>query len=356
MQDQAFLGPESGMAIPAEDGGVDLYISTQWLHVDREQVAASLDLPEDKVRLTLAGVGGAFGAREDVSLQIHVCLLALHTGRPVKMVYSREESFFGHVHRHPAWMRYEHGATRDGKLVYVKARILLDGGAYASSSTAVCSNAACFAVGPYAVPNATIDSYVVYTNNPPCGAMRGFGAVQTCFAHESQMDLLAAELGMDPVELRRLNAMQEGTPLPTGQPVNGAAPVAELLELVRRRPLPAEPADGTDRDLRELPGGVSNTTHGEGGAPRRRLRGRVQEHRLLRGLRRLLDRPGAALGGRAASRSSRCTPRPPRSARAWSRCRARSPAPSSASSRSWCCPRTPASARPGRRRPRARRR
>src|SRR3954467_2498854 len=260
-QDQASLGPESGMAIPAEDGGVDLYISTQWLHVDREQVAASLGLPEDRVRLTLAGVGGAFGPREDVSLQIHVCMLALHTGRPVKMLYSREESFYGHVHRHPAWMSYQHGATREGKLVYVKARIVLDGGACASSSTAVCSNAACFAVGPYAVPNVTIDSYVVYSNTPPCGAMRGFGAVQTCFAHESQMDLLAAELGMDPVELRRRNAMQEGTPLPTGQRVTGAAPVAELLDLVRRRPLPDEPP--ATRDLRELPGGVSNTTHGE---------------------------------------------------------------------------------------------
>ena len=111
MQDQAFLGPESGLAVPAEDGGVELFISTQWLHVDRDQVAASLDLPLDKVRFTLAGVGGAFGGREDVSMQIHACLLALHTNRPVKMVYGREESFFGHVHRHPARMRYEHGAS-----------------------------------------------------------------------------------------------------------------------------------------------------------------------------------------------------------------------------------------------------
>ena len=121
MQDQAFLGPESGLAVPAEDGGVDLFVSTQWLHVDRDQVAASLDLPPDKVRITLGGVGGAFGAREDLSMQVHACLLALHTGKPVKMMYGREESFFGHVHRHPARMRYEHGATRDGDLVYVKA-------------------------------------------------------------------------------------------------------------------------------------------------------------------------------------------------------------------------------------------
>ena len=134
MQDQAFLGPESGLAVPAEDGGVDLFVSTQWLHVDRDQTAASLDLPPEKVRITLGGVGGAFGGREDLSMQIHACMLALHTGKPVKMMYGREESFFGHIHRHPARMRYEHGATRDGDLVYVKCRILLDGGAYASSS------------------------------------------------------------------------------------------------------------------------------------------------------------------------------------------------------------------------------
>ena len=203
MQDQAFLGPESGLAVPAEDGGVDLFIATQWLHVDQDQLAASLDLPPEKVRLVLGGVGGAFGGREDLSMQVHACMLALHCDRPVKMMYGREESFFGHIHRHPARMRYEHHATRDGKLVSVRARVLLDGGAYASSSTAVCSNAASFACGPYDVPNARIDAYVVYTDNPPCGAMRGFGSVQACFAHEAQMDKLAAALEMDPVELRR---------------------------------------------------------------------------------------------------------------------------------------------------------
>jgi xanthine dehydrogenase D subunit len=256
MQDQAFLGPESGLAVPAEDGGVELFIATQWLHVDRDQLAASLDLPPEKVRLVLGGVGGAFGGREDLSMQVHACLLALHCERPVKMMYGREESFFGHIHRHPARMRYEHHATRDGKLVAVRARVLLDGGAYASSSTAVCSNAACFAVGPYEVPNARIDAYVVYTDNPPCGAMRGFGAVQTCFAHEAQMDKLAAALEMDPVELRRINAMSTGTALPTGQAVECPAPVAELLERVKAMP---EPDGGGG-----LPGGIANVTRGEG--------------------------------------------------------------------------------------------
>ncbi|HWE12355.1 MAG TPA: molybdopterin cofactor-binding domain-containing protein [Solirubrobacteraceae bacterium] len=263
MQDQAFLGPESGLAVPNGEGGVDLYIATQWLHIDRDQLAQSLDLPPDKVRLTMAGVGGAFGGREDLSMQVHACMLALHTGRPVKIVYNREESFFGHVHRHPCRMRYEHGATRDGRLVYVRARIVLDGGAYASSSTAVCSNAACFAAGPYDVPNARIDAYVTYTNNPPCGAMRGFGAVQVAFAHEAQMDRLAAALGMDSVELRVINAMRPGTRMPTGEIVPEPAPVAELLQRLRAMPMPPAPSEDR-RDLRELPGGVSNTTHGEG--------------------------------------------------------------------------------------------
>ncbi|GAA4418939.1 xanthine dehydrogenase subunit D [Actinokineospora soli] len=260
MQDQAFLGPESGLAVPADDGGVDLYVATQWLHVDRAQVAVALGLPEEKVRITLGGVGGAFGAREDLSMQVHASMLALRAGRPVKMVYGREESFFGHVHRHPARMRYEHGATEDGRLVYVRARILLDGGAYASSTTAVVANAATLGVGPYDVPNVHIDAYGMYTNNPPCGAMRGFGAVQACFAYESQMDKLAERIGVDPVEIRLRNAVSEGSTMPTGQVIDSAAPVAELLTRVRDKPVPPPAAD----DPRERPGGVAGTTRGEG--------------------------------------------------------------------------------------------
>ena len=261
MQDQAFLGPESGLAVPSEDGGVELYVATQWLHVDQRQICSALGLPPELVRLTLAGVGGAFGGREDLSMHVHACLLALRTGRPVKMSYNREESFFGHVHRHPATMRYEHGATRDGTLVYVKASIYLDGGAYASSTPAVVGNAGTMGLGPYVVPSVHVDCYGAYTNNPPCGAMRGFGSVQTAFAYESQMDKLAAELGMDPVELRCRNAMEEGSPTPTGQIVDSAAPVVELLRRLEAMPMP-ETAE--ELDLRDMPGGVSNTTHGEG--------------------------------------------------------------------------------------------
>ncbi|MFC4014874.1 molybdopterin cofactor-binding domain-containing protein [Nonomuraea purpurea] len=259
MQDQAFLGPESGLAVPAEDGGVDLYIATQWLHVDRDQLAPCLGLPPEKVRLTLSGVGGAFGAREDLSMQAHACMLALRLNRPVKIVYGREESFFGHVHRHPARMRYEHGATRDGKLVYVKADILLDGGAYCSSSPAVVGNAASLGVGPYVVPNVRVEATGVYTNNPPCGAMRGFGAVQACYAYESQMDRLAEACGLSPVEIRVRNAVSQGDRLITGQLIDSPAPLAAMLRDLEAMPLPA-PAE---KDLRALPGGVSQTTHGE---------------------------------------------------------------------------------------------
>ncbi|MGI5281833.1 xanthine dehydrogenase family protein molybdopterin-binding subunit [Nonomuraea polychroma] len=260
MQDQAFLGPEAGLAVPAEDGGVDLYIATQWLHVDRDQLAPCLGLPPEKVRLTLSGVGGAFGAREDLSMQVHACMLALRLNRPVKIVYGREESFFGHVHRHPARMRYEHGATRDGKLVYVKADILLDGGAYCSSSPAVVGNAASLGVGPYEVPNVQVDATGVYTNNPPCGAMRGFGAVQACYAYESQMDRLAEACGLSPVEIRVRNAVSQGSRLITGQLIDSPAPLAEMLRDLDAMPFPS---DREDRDLRGLPGGVSQTTHGE---------------------------------------------------------------------------------------------
>jgi len=267
MQDQAFLGPEAGLAVPDGVGGVDLFVSTQWLHVDQLQVCAALGLPPDRVRLTLAGVGGAFGGREDLSMHVHACLLALHTGKPVKMMYSREESFFGHVHRHPALITYEHGADRDGTLVYVRASIHLDGGAYASSTSAVVGNAGTMGAGPYVVPNVHIDAYGVYTNNPPCGAMRGFGSVQAAFGYEAQMDKLAAALGMDPVELRCRNAMEQGAAGPTGQVIDSPAPVAELLQRVKQMPLPAN--GGSRRqsaapDLRLLPGGVGNTTHGEG--------------------------------------------------------------------------------------------
>ena len=193
-QDQAPLGPEAGLAIPDGEGGFDLYVTSQWVHVDHRQIVACLDVADDQIRCHPAGIGGAFGAREDISLHIHIAMLSMVTGRPVKMVYDRSESFVGHVKRHPSRMWYRHEADENGKLVKVEARLILDGGAYAHTSPAVLANAAFFVVGPYVCDNVVVDAAAVRTNNPPCGAMRGFGAVQTCFAYESQMDRLAARL------------------------------------------------------------------------------------------------------------------------------------------------------------------
>ena len=264
MQDQAALGPEGGLAVPTDDGGIDLRVTTQWLHVDLQQIAPCLDLPEEKVRVSLAGMGGAFGSREDIHVQIHASLLALRTGRPVKMSYGREESFHGHVHRHPSrtWIRY--GATKEGRLVAADVRLLLDGGAYASASPAVLANAATFAAGPYEVPNVRIEATVVYTNNPPCGAMRGFGAPQVCFAYESAMDALAERLGIDPIKLRLENAVRTGSVLPTGQVLTGSAPVREVIERCIAIPLPEDaPGNHVKRGV-GFAVGFKNVAYSEG--------------------------------------------------------------------------------------------
>jgi CO/xanthine dehydrogenase Mo-binding subunit len=186
-----------------------------------------------------------------MSLQVHVCLLALATGRPVKMVYSREESFLGHVHRHAMRLHYRTTADRDGRLVSQRARILLDGGAYASTTGPVTGNAATMAAGPYVIPNVRIDAFGVRTNNPPSGAMRGFGAVQVCAAYEAQMDLLARAVGVDPLEIRRRNALATGDTLATGQVVHSSAPLLRLIDTVAGMPMPP-PWSGAVEDL---PGG-----------------------------------------------------------------------------------------------------
>ena len=258
MQDQAFLGLEAAMAFPDPGAqGVELHIATQWLHEDRGQIAACLNLPENNVRLVLGGVGGAFGAREDISLQVHCCLLALRTGRPIKMQYSREESFFGHVHRHPAtvWMR--HHANRSGKIVKIEARMVFDGGAYTSTSPAVLIKGITHTQGPYQCDNAVVDGYAVRTNNPPCGAMRGFGVVQACFAHEGQMDKIAEACGISPVEVRLVNAMHTGDKIITGQTMESVAPVERCIRETDAIPLPPPMPDLVD--ALELPGGSGLT-------------------------------------------------------------------------------------------------
>jgi xanthine dehydrogenase D subunit len=261
-QDQAALGTEAGIAFPDGEGGVDLFAPSQWIHVDHEQIVACLGLRDEQVRIHPTGVGGAFGSREDLSLQVHLCLLALHTGRPVRMVYDRQESFAGHVHRHAARMWYRHEADAEGNLIRVDAKLLLDGGAYTETSPAVIANAVYFAVGPYRCPNVNIDGYAVRTNNPPSGAMRGFGAVQTCFAHEAQMDRLAAQIAIDPLELRLRNALGRGDSLATsGQLITEPLPTAEVIRSMMTLPAPS---DIIVDDPLHLPGGTGLTTGRDG--------------------------------------------------------------------------------------------
>jgi CO/xanthine dehydrogenase Mo-binding subunit len=258
MQDQAFLGTESALATPDHDGGgVEVFVATQWLHEDRKQMAKCLNMPEEKVRLTLGGVGGAFGAREDISLQVHTSLLALRTGRPVKMQYGREESFFGHVHRHPAKVWMKHHATAEGEIVKIEARFLFDGGAYSSTSAAVLLNGITHTQGPYRCPNAIVEGFASRTNNPPCGAMRGFGVVQACFAHEGQMDKIAEAAGISPVAVRLLNAIRTGDTLITGQILESVAPVERCIRETDALPLP--PPLPTDAHELLLPGGSGLT-------------------------------------------------------------------------------------------------
>jgi CO/xanthine dehydrogenase Mo-binding subunit len=258
MQDQAFLGTESALATPDHDGGgVEVFVATQWLHEDRKQMAKCLNMPEEKVRLTLGGVGGAFGAREDISLQVHTSLLALRTGRPVKMQYGREESFFGHVHRHPAKVWMKHHATAEGEIVKIEARFLFDGGAYSSTSAAVLLNGITHTQGPYRCDNAIVEGFASRTNNPPCGAMRGFGVVQACFAHEGQMDKIAEAAGISPVAVRLLNAIRTGDTLITGQILESVAPVERCIRETDALPMPPPlPADAHEL---LLPGGSGLT-------------------------------------------------------------------------------------------------
>ena len=258
MQDQAFLGLESALAVPDSGGnGLEMYVATQWLHEDRKQIADCLNIPEENIRLVLGGVGGAFGAREDISLQVHTALLAMKSGRPVRISYGREESFYGHVHRHPAKIWMKHHADSNGKIVKIESRMVFDGGAYCSTSPAVLVNGITHTQGPYKCDNAVVDGWAVRTNNPPCGAMRGFGVVQACFAHESQMEKLAAAVGISPVEIRLLNAMETGDRMITGQIMDSVAPVAQCIRETDAIPMP--PPMKFNADLRTIPGGTGLT-------------------------------------------------------------------------------------------------
>jgi len=221
-QEHAYLQPEAGLGYIDDSGRVTVLVAGQWVHEDREQVAHSLGLPEEQVRIIYPAIGGAFGGREDMSVQIVLGLAAMKLRRPVKIIWSREESILGHHKRHPTVIRAKWGATRDGKVIAAEAQVYGDAGAYAYTTPKVLGNANLMVSGPYEIPNVKVDTYGIYTNNIPCGAFRGFGGPQGAFAAEGQMNKLAEALGMDPVEIRARNVLREGsimsvgTPLPSG--------------------------------------------------------------------------------------------------------------------------------------------
>jgi CO/xanthine dehydrogenase Mo-binding subunit len=234
-QEHAYLQPEAGVAYIDEEERVTVIVAGQWTHEDQEQIAHSLNLPIERVRVIYPAIGGAFGGREDMSVQIILALAAwkLHQQgihRPVKIIWSREESIIGHHKRHPFHIRAKWGAKRDGKLVAAEIELIADGGGYAFTSTKVLGNATLMCTGPYEIPNVKVDSYAVYTNNIPTGAFRGFGGPQGAFQAEMQMDKLAEALGMDPVEIRMRNLLQEGSLLSVGTPLPPGVSITKVLE------------------------------------------------------------------------------------------------------------------------------
>lgn len=234
-QEHAYLQPEAGLGYIDEEGRVTVIVGGQWTHEDQEQIAHALALPLEQVRVIYPAIGGAFGGREDMSVQIVLALAAwrLHQrgiDRPVKIIWSREESIIGHHKRHPYHIRARWGAKRDGKLLAAEVEVVADGGAYAYTSTKVLGNATLMCTGPYAIPNVKVDSYAVYTNNLPNGAFRGFGGPQGAFAAEMQMNKLAEALGMDPVEIRMRNLLDEGDLLSVGTPLPAGVSIKKVVE------------------------------------------------------------------------------------------------------------------------------
>lgn len=232
--EHAYLEPEAGVAKVDEDGNVTVWACTQFPTNVREEMARVLGLSLSKVRVIQTVTGGGFGAKLDISVHCHIALLALKTGRPVKLVYTRPESIMASTKRHPFFVKYKTGANRDGKLLAVEVEIVGDTGAYASFGPAVLTRAAVHATGPYNVPNVKVEAYTVYTNNPICGAMRGFGVTQVAIAHEAQMDKLAERLGMDPIEIRLNSAFDVGSRTATGQLLAHSVGIKESLRQAQR--------------------------------------------------------------------------------------------------------------------------
>lgn len=233
VQEHAYLQPEAGLTYLDEEGRIAVVCAGQWTHADRKSIAHALDIPEEQVRVIYPAIGGAFGGREDLSVQIVLALATLKLRKPVKIVWSRRESIIGHGKRHAVVLRAKWGATKDGKLVATESEIIGDGGAYMYTSNKVLGNSTITHTGPYFVPNIKADIYGVYTNNVPGAAFRGFGAPQALYMAELQMDKLAEKLGMDPVEFRLKNALKQGDTLTVGTPAPNPVSITEVIQAAR---------------------------------------------------------------------------------------------------------------------------
>ena len=233
VQEHAYLQPEAGLAYIDNEGRITIEAGGQWTHADRETIAHSLGLPEERIRVIYPAIGGAFGGREDMSVQIVLALAAWKLNQPVKIIWSRRESMIGHGKRHAVSIKAKWGATKDGKLIAAENELIGDGGAYMYTSNKVLGNAAITSTGPYFIPNTKVDVYGVYTNNVPGAAFRGFGAPQALFMAESQMNKIAEKLGMDPVKFRLKNAFREGDLMSFGTPVPSQVSIVQCIEAAR---------------------------------------------------------------------------------------------------------------------------
>ena len=233
VQEHAFLQPEAGLAYIDDEGRIVVECGGQWTHEDQEQIAHALNMPDERIRVIYPAVGGAFGGREDMSVQIVLALAAWKLQRPVRIIWSRQESIIGHGKRHATVMRAKWGATKDGKVVAIDNELVGDAGAYMYTSNKVLGNSAITSTGPYNIPNVKTDVYGVYTNNVPGAAFRGFGAPQALFMAEMQMDKLAKKLGMDPVEFRLKNALKDGDAMGVGTPSPSPVTITECIEAAR---------------------------------------------------------------------------------------------------------------------------
>ncbi|MBA4383685.1 MAG: aldehyde oxidase [Anaerolinea sp.] len=267
VQEHAFLQPEAGVSYYDEEERITVVVGGQWVHEDQEQIAHALNLPLEAIRIIYPAIGGAFGGREDMSVQIVLALASYRLkergiNRPIKIIWSREESMVGHHKRHPYIIKTRWGATKEGILTGAEVEIIADGGSYIYTSPKVLGNATILCTGPYLIPNVKVDSYAVYTNNIPNGAFRGFGGPQAAFAAEMQMSKLAEKLGIDPVELRRRNLIKEGDPTSLQTPLPAGITIEQAVEVCAKKAgwtkndnlqyqLPNHPVAGEQKNLRK---------------------------------------------------------------------------------------------------------